>query len=88
MSVAETYVLASLAVSAITGEVIGEARRLVAAHRIRSLDALHVGTAILIARRAHRRGRSFAFLTADKRQAAVATVVLGPEQIVLVPPWR
>ena len=57
----------------VTGEVLQAAEKLVAAHPLRTLDAIHVASAELFA---DRLGASeLTFVSADARQTAVATIV-------------
>ena len=57
----------------VTSEVLQAAEKLVAAHPLRTLDAIHVASAELFA---DRLGTSeLTFVSADARQTAVATIV-------------
>lgn len=55
----------------VTDEVLQTAERLVAAHPLRTLDAIHVASAELFAGRLPR--SKLTFVSADARQTAVAT---------------
>ena len=56
----------------VTADVLAQAEALVASHAIRTLDALHVGSARVFASRLDAR---VLFVSADKRQADVAAAV-------------
>jgi hypothetical protein len=62
------------------------AHTVVSNHSIRTLDALHVATAVIACRRARRHGTSFQFCTADRRQAGVAEAVFSGRLVTFVPP--
>jgi hypothetical protein len=55
---------------------------------IRALDAIHIGTALVLARRQRRHGNTVRFCTADRRQAEVAEALLGAGRVDFVPPWH
>ena len=55
-------------------------------HLIRSLDAIHLATAVVIARQQRRHGNALRFCTADRRLASVAGAVLGAGAVDLLPP--
>jgi predicted nucleic acid-binding protein len=67
------------------GDVQAEARGIAGRFPVRTLDALHVATALLADRRTRPTGRSLRFCTADVRQAAAARGVLGTAQVDLLP---
>jgi predicted nucleic acid-binding protein len=55
-------------------------------HLIRGMDAIHLGTAVVIARQQRRHGNALRFCTADRRLADVAGAVLGASAVDLLPP--
>jgi predicted nucleic acid-binding protein len=69
----------------LTESVLQGARRVVEAHPVRSLDAIHLATAAIAARHARRHGARLRFCTADMRQASAAAAVLGATNVTLVP---
>lgn len=69
-------------------DVINGARELARRHPLRTLDGLHLATAVVAARLLEPRGMGVRFCTADRRQAAAAAVEFGTTQVDLVPPWR
>jgi len=68
----------------------GTARReAVAASRgtlLRALDAIHVGTAVVVNRHQQRRGNTLRFCTGDMRQGEVAAACLGRDRVTVLPP--
>jgi uncharacterized protein len=65
----------------VTGEVLQAAERLVAAHPLRTLDAIHVASAELFADRLA--SSELTFVSADARQTAVAAAIgMAAEDIV------
>ncbi|MBV8084227.1 MAG: PIN domain-containing protein [Chloroflexi bacterium] len=79
--------LAALSLLEIDAEVRAEAVRIGVAHPVRTLDAIHVGTAAVVARQQRRHGNSVRFCTADLRQAGAARAVLGAAAVELLPPF-
>jgi predicted nucleic acid-binding protein len=69
----------------LTGNVLREAGRAIRAYPVRSLDAIHLATAIIAARHARRHGAKLRFCTADHGQAAAAETLLGTSNVILVP---
>ena len=63
----------------VTGEVLQAAEKLVADHPLRTLDALHVASSQLFAARL---ASEQTFVTADARQAAVASAIGLPIRII------
>ena len=63
---------AVLTMVALTAEVLAQAESLVSSYPIRTLDAIHVGSARLFASRI---GTAALFVSADKRQTEVASAV-------------
>lgn len=88
LAIAEQRILAALALLDLDAEVVSEAQKVVAAHPLRTLDALHVATAIRANRYVRRRGARLAFLTADRRQYEAAREIFGTDAVTFVPPWR
>ena len=71
---------------AIDEEVLREAGDMVADYSVRSLDAIHLATAVIAARHARRHGARLRFCTADRRQAAAAYSIFGASEVAFVPP--
>ena len=64
----------------VTDEVLQAAEGLVAAHPLRTLDAIHLASAELFMDRL--RASNLAFVSADRRQSAVAAIVgMAPEEV-------
>jgi predicted nucleic acid-binding protein len=64
-------------------------REAVAAARgrlLRALDAIHVGTAVVVNRHQQRRGNTLRFCTADLRQGEAAAACLGGSRVTVLPP--
>jgi predicted nucleic acid-binding protein len=55
---------------------------------LRTLDSLHIASAVLAERRLARRGHQLRFCTADEKQADAAVALFGPQNVDLLPPWR
>jgi predicted nucleic acid-binding protein len=53
---------------------------------LRALDAIHVGTAVVVNRHQRRRGNTLRFCTADLRQGEAATACLGSDRVTVLPP--
>jgi predicted nucleic acid-binding protein len=53
---------------------------------LRALDAVHVGTAIVVNRAQQRRGNRLHFCTGDVRQGEVAMACLGRDRVTVLPP--
>jgi predicted nucleic acid-binding protein len=63
-----------------------EAVRVGARFLVRAMDAIHVATAVVVARQQRRQGNTVRFCTADHRQAAAAAALLGTTNVDVVPP--
>jgi predicted nucleic acid-binding protein len=64
-------------------------REAVAAARgrlLRALDAIHVGTAVVVNRHQQRRGNALRFCTGDLRQGEAAAACLGGDRVTVLPP--
>ncbi len=64
-------------------------REAVAATRgrlLRALDAIHVGTAVVVNRHQRRRGNTLHFCTGDLRQGEAAAACLGGDRVTVLPP--
>lgn len=68
--------------------VVERARDLTRRHPLRTLDGLHLATAVVSGRLLELRGHHVRFCTADRRQAQAAEQELGTARVDLVPPWR
>jgi predicted nucleic acid-binding protein len=53
---------------------------------VRAMDAIHVATAVVVARQQRRQGNTVRFCTADHRQAAAAAALLGATNVDVIPP--
>ena len=79
-------VLRATAQVALSAAVRQEAAAVAGRHLMRALDAIHVGTALVVARQQRRRGREARFCTADLGQAEAARTVLGPDRVDTLAP--
>jgi predicted nucleic acid-binding protein len=64
-------------------------REAVAATRgrlLRALDAIHVGTAVVVYRHQQRRGNTLRFCTGDLRQGEAAAACLGADRVTVLAP--
>jgi predicted nucleic acid-binding protein len=86
LRVVERRISPALTFLPLTEDVVRDASRLVTAHPLRSLDAIHIATAVIASRHARRHGARLTFCTADRRQATAAEALLGATQIIFVPP--
>jgi predicted nucleic acid-binding protein len=68
-------------------DVLAEARAVATRFPLRTLDAIHLATAVLAGRRL-RSSRGLRFCTADGRQAAAARGLFGAAAVDLLPPSR
>lgn len=53
---------------------------------LRALDAIHVGTAVVVSHVQRRRGNELRFCTGDARQGRAAAALLGEAQVTVLPP--
>jgi predicted nucleic acid-binding protein len=53
---------------------------------LRALDAIHVGTAVVVNRHQQRRGNRLHFCTGDVRQGEAAAACLGTGRVTVLPP--
>jgi predicted nucleic acid-binding protein len=53
---------------------------------LRALDAIHVGTAIVVNRHQQRRGNVLRFCTGDLRQGEAAAACFGADRVIVLPP--
>lgn len=74
-----------LTLVALDHEVLAGAQDVVASYPLRSLDSIHVATAVRAARLAKRQGSSLDFCTADQRQARAAEAIFGLDHLTVVP---
>lgn len=70
----------------LTAAIRREAVSIGARFLVRALDAIHLGTAVVVQRQQRHRGGVLRFCTADRRQSEVASELFGEEQVDLVPP--
>ncbi len=81
-------ILAAVSVVPLSAAVRQATIEIAEQHLLRTLDAIHLGTAVSVARRQRRYGTDVRFCTADRRQAEVAEALFGAERVDFVPPWR
>jgi predicted nucleic acid-binding protein len=55
-------------------------------HLLRALDAIHVGTAVVVNRHQRRRGNTLRFCTGDVRQGEAAAACLGGDRVTVLAP--
>jgi predicted nucleic acid-binding protein len=53
---------------------------------LRALDAIHVGTAVVVNRQQQRRGNALRFCTGDLRQGEAAAACFGGDKVIVLPP--
>jgi predicted nucleic acid-binding protein len=82
----ERRISPALTLLPLTDDVLREAGHVVSDHPVRSLDAIHLATAVIASRHARRHGARLTFCTADRRQATAAEAIFGATQVILVPP--
>jgi predicted nucleic acid-binding protein len=80
LDIAGMLVFSALTFLVLDTDVLTIAQGVIAEYPLRTLDALHVATAVRADRVAKRRGSSLQLCTADRRQAEVAESILGPER--------
>jgi predicted nucleic acid-binding protein len=83
---AEEEALSPTILLRLDSDVVNEARAVAARFPIRSLDAMHLATAVLADRRLRPIGLGLRFCTADAQQGAAARGLLGASEVDLVPP--
>lgn len=88
LSAADTLLFSAISMLSLSSDVVTEASGLVARFPVRTLDALHLASALIAQRHARRHGRKFQFCTADRRQHTAAGELFGAEGVIFVPPWR
>jgi predicted nucleic acid-binding protein len=88
LALVEMSILPALTLLPLNDSVLSEANGVVAAHPVRTLDALHIATAIIAERRTRRHGATLQVCTADRRQADAAAAIFGGQHVIFVPPWR
>lgn len=79
-------VLGPLGLIGLSSKIRDEAVATASRTLVRSLDAIHVATAVVAERQQRRRGNTFVFCTGDQRQASAAEAALGQSKVVLLPP--
>lgn len=88
LRIVDLSIISAVTLLPLDDEVLSAAKQIVTDHPLRTLDALHVATAIVVERHARRHGSRLRFCTADRRQVDAATVIFGHEHMVFVPPRR
>ena len=53
---------------------------------LRALDAIHIGTAVVVSRHQQRRGNTLRFFTSDLRQGEAAAACFGGDRVTILPP--
>jgi predicted nucleic acid-binding protein len=79
-------VLQSVGQVGLSAAVRREAVAIARDHLLRSIDAIHVGTAVVVQRHQQRRGNSLRFCTGDHRQGVAAAGRLGPDCVTVLAP--
>ena len=79
-------ILAPAALIGLTGAIRSEATAVARAFLIRSLDAIHVGTAVVVDRQQRRASNELRFCTADVRQGQLAASLLGDARVDILAP--
>jgi predicted nucleic acid-binding protein len=79
-------ILGSVGQVGLTVAVRREAVASAAGHLLRSLDAIHVGTAVVVNRHQQRRGNALRFCTGDGRQAEAAAACFGRDRVTVLSP--
>jgi predicted nucleic acid-binding protein len=85
LDVGET-ILRSVGQVGLSATVRQEAVALANGHLLRALDAIHVGTAVVVNRHQRRRGNKLRFCTGDVRQGAAAAACLGSDRVTVLAP--
>jgi predicted nucleic acid-binding protein len=83
---AQADVLSALTLLPVDDEVFALARTTVIEHPVRTLDSLHLATALVAERHTRRHGGILRFCTADLRQERVARALFRHDRVLLVPP--
>lgn len=79
-------ILKSVGQVGLSGAVRREAVSAARSHLLRALDAIHVGTAVVVDRHQRRRGNSLRFCTGDQRQAQAAAERFGLDNVITLAP--
>jgi predicted nucleic acid-binding protein len=80
--------LAPVILLRIDSDTLNDARSVAARFPIRSLDAIHLATALVADRKLKPLRLQVRFCTADARQADAARGLFGASEVDLVPGWR
>jgi predicted nucleic acid-binding protein len=86
--VAVGAVLLAVNLLALNEDVLTETRVLTQRYPLRTLDGIHLATAVRAQGPLTRAAGGLRFCTADRRQADAARECLGSAQVDFVPPWR
>jgi hypothetical protein len=62
-----------------------EATIIAAGHLLRTLDAIHLGAAVVVDRHQRRQGKELRFCTGDQRQGAAASSRFGAGRLTILP---
>jgi predicted nucleic acid-binding protein len=88
LAIAETTLFADITLIDVTDDVIQSACEIVREYAVRSLDALHVATALIVARLPRTGSAQVRFCSADLRQSVVAGALFGTANVWTLPPRR
>lgn len=81
-------VLSAVNLLSLGEDVLTETRGLARRYALRTLDGIHLATAVIALEHLMSVPGGLRFCTADRRQAAAARHRLGPGQVDYVPGWR
>jgi predicted nucleic acid-binding protein len=79
-------ILASVGKVGLSATARREAVTVARGNLLRALDAIHVGTAVVVNRHQQRRGNTLRFCTGDLRQGGAAAARLGRDRVTVLPP--
>jgi hypothetical protein len=80
------HALGAAILLSIDSDALAESRSVASRYPIRTLDAIHLGTAVVADRRLRPIGLKIRFCTADSRQATAARGLFGVSEVDLLPP--
>jgi predicted nucleic acid-binding protein len=86
LDLVDSHAFDSMELLALDEAVLTEATGLAERFPLRTLDGLHLASAVLADRRLARRGHKLRFCTADGQQAHAAVTLFGDERVDLLPP--
>jgi predicted nucleic acid-binding protein len=86
LALAESSAFDSVQFLVLDDSVMGESMSLAERFPLRTLDSLHLASAVVADRRLARRGHLLRFCTADREQAAAAATLFGGARVDVLPP--